>query len=37
LAVEAPNAKAAEAAVIAEFDLSDEQQQRLVVEEREQP
>jgi hypothetical protein len=37
LAVEAPNAKAAEAAVIAEFDLSDEQQQRLVVQEREQP
>jgi hypothetical protein len=29
--VEAPNEKAAEAAAIAEFDLSDEQQRRLVV------
>jgi hypothetical protein len=32
--VEAPNEKAAEAAAVAEFDLSDEQRQRLVVSER---
>jgi hypothetical protein len=32
--VEAPNEKAAEAAVMAEFDLSAEQRQRLVVSER---
>jgi hypothetical protein len=37
--VEAPNEKAAEAAAVAEFDLSDEQRRRLVVSERdvEQP
>jgi len=32
--VEAPNEKAAEAAAVAEFDLSDEQRRRLVVQER---
>jgi len=32
--VEAPNEKAAEAAAVAEFDLSDEQRRRLVVSER---
>jgi hypothetical protein len=32
--VEAPNEKAAEAAAVAEFDLSDEQRRRLVVHER---
>jgi hypothetical protein len=32
--VEAPNEKAAEAAAVAEFDLSDEQRRRLVVKER---
>jgi hypothetical protein len=32
--VEAPNERAAEAAAVAEFDLSDEQQRRLVVQER---
>jgi hypothetical protein len=32
--VEAPNEKAAEAAAMAEFDLSAEQRQRLVVSER---
>ena len=32
--VEAPNEKAAEAAALAEFDLSDEQRRRLVVKER---
>jgi hypothetical protein len=32
--VEAPNEKAAELAAVAEFDLSDEQRRRLVVEER---
>jgi hypothetical protein len=32
--VEAPNEKAAEAAAVAEFDLSDEQRQRLVVREQ---
>jgi hypothetical protein len=32
--VEAPNEKAAEAAAVAEFDLSDEHRQRLVVQER---
>jgi hypothetical protein len=32
--VEAPNEKAAEAAAMAEFDLSDEQRRRLVVQER---
>jgi hypothetical protein len=32
--VEAPNEKAAEAAAVAEFDLSDEQRQRLVVQKR---
>ena len=32
--VEAPNDKAAEAAAVAEFDLSDEQRRRLVVRER---
>jgi hypothetical protein len=32
--VEAPNEKAAEAAAVAEFDLSAEQRQRLVVSER---
>ena len=31
--VEAPNEKAAEAAAVAEFDLSDEQRRRLVVSE----
>jgi hypothetical protein len=30
----APNEKAAEAAAVAEFDLSDEQRRRLVVQER---
>ena len=33
-AVEAPNEKAAEAAAVAEFDLSDEQRRRLVVSDR---
>jgi hypothetical protein len=32
--VEGPNEKAAEAAAVAEFDLSDEQRRRLVVQER---
>jgi len=32
--VEAPNEKAAEAAGVAEFDLSDDQRRRLVVQER---
>jgi hypothetical protein len=32
--VEAPNAMAAEAAAVAEFDLSDEQRRRLVLNER---
>ena len=32
--VDAPNEKAAEAAAVAEFDLSDEQRRRLVVQER---
>jgi hypothetical protein len=32
--VEAPNEKAAEAAAVAEFDLSDEQRRRVVVSER---
>jgi hypothetical protein len=32
--VEAPNEKAAEAAAAAEFDLSDEERRRLVVQER---
>jgi hypothetical protein len=32
--VEAPDEKAAEAAAMAEFDLSDEQRRRLVVQER---
>jgi len=32
--VEAPNEKAAEAAAMAEFDLSDEQRRRLVIQER---
>jgi len=32
--VEAPNEKAAEAAAVAEFDLSDDQRRRLVVQER---
>jgi len=32
--VEAPNEKAAEAAAVAEFDLSDQQRRRLVVSER---
>ena len=32
--VEAPNEKAAEAAAVAEFDLSDEQRQRLVIQQR---
>jgi hypothetical protein len=32
--VEAPNEKAAEAAAVSEFDLSDEQRRRLVVSER---
>jgi hypothetical protein len=32
--VQAPNEKAAEAAAVAEFDLSDEQRLRLVVQER---
>jgi hypothetical protein len=32
--VEAPNDKAAEAAAVAEFELSDEQRRRLVVQER---
>jgi hypothetical protein len=32
--VEAPNERAAEAAAVAEFDLSDEQRRRLVVQER---
>jgi hypothetical protein len=32
--VEAPNEKAAEAAAVAEFDLSDEQRRRLVLQER---
>ena len=32
--VEAPNEKAAEAAAVAEFDLSDEQRRRLVVSDR---
>lgn len=35
--VEAPNEKAAEAAAVAEFDLSDEQRRRLVVQERTSP
>ena len=34
LPVEAPNEKAAEAAAVAEFDLSDEQRRRLVVQQR---
>ena len=32
--VEAPNEKAAEAAAMAEFDLSDEQRRQLVIQER---
>jgi hypothetical protein len=32
--VEAPNERVAEAAAVAEFDLSDEQRRRLVVQER---
>jgi hypothetical protein len=32
--VEAPNERAAEAAAVAEFDLSDEQRRRLVLRER---
>jgi hypothetical protein len=32
--VDAPNEKAAEAAAVAEFDLTDEQRRRLVVQER---
>jgi hypothetical protein len=32
--VEAPNEKAAEAAAVAEFDLSDEQRRRLAVQQR---
>jgi hypothetical protein len=32
--VDAPNERAAEAAAVAEFDLSDEQRRRLVVQER---
>jgi hypothetical protein len=32
--VEAPNEKAAQAAAVAEFDLSDEQRRRLVVQQR---
>ena len=32
--VEAPNEKAAEAAAVAEFELSDDQRRRLVVQER---
>jgi hypothetical protein len=32
--VDAPNEKAAETAAVAEFDLSDEQRRRLVVQER---
>jgi hypothetical protein len=32
--VEAPNERAAEAAAVAEFELSDEQRRRLVVQER---
>jgi len=32
--VEAPNEKAAQAAAVAEFELSDEQRRRLVVQER---
>jgi hypothetical protein len=32
--VEAPNEKAAEAAAVAEFELSDEQRRRLVLQER---
>jgi len=35
--VEAPNEKAAEAAAVAEFDLSDEQRRRLVVQEGNSP
>ena len=35
--VQAPNAKAAEAAAIAEFKLDDEQRRRLVVQERDSP
>ena len=35
--VQAPNAKAAEAAAIVEFKLDDEQQKRLVVQERDSP
>jgi len=34
--VEAPNERAAEAAAVAEFDLSDDQRRRLVVRERDQ-